>query len=72
MTLVEAASLRITNVHVSDTGNKKVLSSLRVEKIIRKQRVNGQKCKFILFDIKEITHVKWSGEVNPCILYINW
>ena len=39
MTLVEAASLRITNVHVSDTGNKKsninATSSLRYSKTTR-------------------------------------
>ena len=68
MTLVEAASLRITNVHVSDTGNKK--SNINVNSSL-KQRVNDRKFIFILFHIKEITHVKWSGEVNPCILYIN-
>ena len=67
MTLVEAASLRITNVHVSDTGNKK--SNINVTSSLK--RVNDQKFIFILFDIKEITHVKWSGEVNPCILYIS-
>ena len=73
MTLVEAASLRITNVHVSDTGNKK--SNINVNSSLRSvNNVLMTKNSYVFsltFDIKEITHVKWSGEVNPCILYIN-